>query len=84
MEMYIGVAQERLVIFFEALERFSAVEADGMDIWVFGEQGSEIVALLIFYIGVEAALPVTESNGIPKGNMVAQQHGKAIFIACGR
>ena len=65
MEMDIGAAQQLLVVFFEALIGFAAVETDGMDMRIMGKQGSEVIALFIFYVSVKAAFPFAGGNGIP-------------------
>ncbi len=44
------------------------------------EQGSEIVALLVFDIGIKAARTFATGDGVPKGDMMAQQHGQAFLI----
>ena len=80
MEMDIGAAQQVLVVFFEALIGFATVEADGMDMGIMGKQGSEVIALFIFYVGVKAALSLADGNGIPKGNMMAAEHSQALRI----
>ena len=80
MEKEIRALQECLVVFFEALEGFAAVEADGMDFWIFLEQGRKVVALLVLYVGVKAARPVAGSDGVPEGDVMAEQHGEAFLI----
>lgn len=80
MEMEIRAVQECLVVFLEALEGFAAVEADGMDFWIFFEQGRKVVALLVLYVGVKTARPVACSDGVPEGDVMAEQHGKAFLV----
>lgn len=80
MKVDIWAAQQGLIVFFEALIRFAAIEADSMDMRVSIKQGDEVVALFIFYVRVKAAFSLADSNGIPQGNMVAEEYGQAFLI----
>ena len=80
MEVDIGAAQQVLVVFFEALIRFASIEADGMDMGISIKQGGEVIALLVFYVRVQAAFSLADGNGIPKGNMMAAEHSQALRI----
>ena len=84
MEVDIGAAQQVLVVFFEALIGFAAIETDGMNMRIMGKQGSEVIALFIFYVGVKAALSLADGNGIPKGNMMAAEHSQTLRIVSRR
>lgn len=80
MEVDIGAAQQVFVVFFEALIGFAAIETDGMNMRIMGKQGSEVIALFIFYVSVKAALSLADGNGIPKGNMMAAEHSQTLRI----
>ena len=82
MEVDIGAAQQVFVVFFEALIGFATIETDGMNMRIMGKQGSEVIALFVFYVGVKAAFALAGGNGIPKGNMVTEEHVQAFFIDC--
>ena len=69
-----------MVVFLEALEGFSSVEANDADAWVFFEQDRKVVALLVFYIRIETAFPIASTDGIPEGDMVPEKHSEAFFI----
>ena len=84
MKVDIGAAQQGLIVFFEALIRFAAIEADGMNMGISIKQGGEVIALLVFYVRVQAAFSLADSNGIPQGNMVAEKHGQAFLIVSRR
>ena len=58
-------AQEGFIEFLEALEGLASIEANRMDAGISFEQGSEIIALLVFYGRVKAAVPVAGADGIP-------------------
>ena len=84
MKVDIGAAQQGLIVFFEALIRFAAIEADGMDMGVSIKQGCEVIALFIFYVRIKAAFSLADGNGIPQSNMVTEEHGQAILIVSRR
>ena len=53
-------------------------------IWIRLEQGSEIIALLILYGGVEAAGALAGADGVPEGDVVAQEHPEPFGIGGGQ
>ena len=69
-----------MIVFLEALERFSAIKTNGMDMGVLFQQGRKIIASFVVDIGIKASLAFTGGDGIPKGNMMAQQHVQAFCI----
>ena len=74
MEMEVLAVEKQVVIFFETRKGFVAVETDGMDMGILSQQSGKIIALFVVDIGIKAAFPIAGGNGIPKSNMMAQQH----------
>lgn len=66
MEVQVRAFQEVFVEAFEGLSGFAAVEADGVKVWIGLEQGSEIIALLVLYGGVEAASALAGADGVQR------------------
>lgn len=84
MEGDVGAREQRLVVALEGLRRLAAIEVDGPYPGVFLQERRKVIALFVADGGVEAALALAAADGVPEGNVVAQQHGEPFLIGGGQ